>query len=131
MTELKDFIGERASFDEGGAGYIWGHKNDGIQMIAEVRGWGAIQNLFKNPGGSIDFHAAEKLQDELGHFIAEAITEKLNDSKDEEMNGLIEIHHEQSKELELEIQSLKEQLKKATEIIDQLTKQQLTNETNR
>ena len=57
--------------------------------------------------------------------------EELIESKDQEMNGLIEIHHEQSKELELEIQSLKEQLKKATEIIDQLTKQQLTNETNR
>lgn len=32
------------------------------------------------------------------------------ESKDQEMNGLIEIHHEQCKELELEIQSLTEQL---------------------
>lgn len=60
----------------------------------------------------------------------EAMVNKIIE-QDQEMNGLIEIHHEQCKELELEIQSLKEQLQKANEIIDQLTKQQLTNETNR
>ena len=49
--------------------------------------------------------------------------QELIESKDQEMNGLIEIHHEQCKELELKIQSLKERLQKATEIIDQLTKQ--------
>jgi len=49
--------------------------------------------------------------------------EELIESKDQEMSGLIEIHHEQCKELELEIQSLKEELQKANEIIDQLTTQ--------
>ena len=38
--------------------------------------------------------------------------QELIESKDEEMNGLIEIHHEQCKELELKIQSLKEELQK-------------------
>lgn len=41
------------------------------------------------------------------------------EAKDEEMNGLIEIHHEQCKELELEIQSLTEQLQKAEEKLKQ------------
>ena len=45
--------------------------------------------------------------------------QELIESKDEEMNGLIEIHHEQCKELESEIQSLKEQLQKATEKLKQ------------
>ena len=47
-------------------------------------------------------------------FILNALGEK-----DEEMNGLIEIHHEQCKELELEIQSLTEQLQKAEEKLKQ------------
>jgi len=69
---IKDFIGT-AKFDENGGGYIWGvDKQDGHQMIAEVRGWGAIQNLFPD-----DQTKAELFQDELGKFIADAINEKL------------------------------------------------------
>lgn len=41
-------------------------------MIAEVRGWGAIQNLFKTQKEAADF------QDELGKFIADAINYKLD-----------------------------------------------------
>ncbi len=52
-------------------------KDGGHQMIAELRGWGAIQNMFKNKDGSINFEGAEKFQDNLGEFIAEAINEKL------------------------------------------------------
>jgi hypothetical protein len=71
--ELKDFIGT-AKFDEHGGGYIWGvDKNGGHQMIAEVRGWGAIQNLFKTEQEAAEF------QDNLGRFIADAINEKLSD----------------------------------------------------
>jgi hypothetical protein len=46
-------------------------------MIGEVRGWGAIQNLFKNKDGSIDFKKAEDFQDSLGVWIADAIQQKL------------------------------------------------------
>lgn len=67
---VEKFIGT-AKFDEHG-GYIWGiDKDGGHQMIAEVRGWGAIQNLFKTQSEAVDF------QDDLGMFIAEAINEKL------------------------------------------------------
>ena len=71
--ELKDFIGT-AKFDEHGGRYIWGvDKNGYHQMIAEVRGWGAIQNLFKTEQEAAEF------QDNLGRFIADAINEKLSD----------------------------------------------------
>lgn len=81
-VKIEDFIGEKVWFDEGGAGYIWGEDKDGgCQMIGEVRGWGAIQNLFKNKDGSIDFKKAEEFQDALGVWIADAIQQKLEKNK--------------------------------------------------
>jgi hypothetical protein len=80
MTTIEKFIGT-AKFDEHGGGYIWGvDKNGEHQMIAEVRGWGAIQHLFKTTSESADF------QDNLGRFIAEAINEKINQTK-KQTNG--------------------------------------------
>jgi ribosomal protein L30/L7E len=77
-VKITDFIGEKVSFDDSGAGYIWGEEKDGgCQMIGEVRGWGAIQDLFKNKDGSIDFKKAEDFQDGLGCWIADAIQQKL------------------------------------------------------
>ena len=71
-TTIKDFINE-AKFDDAGGGYIWGVQKDGtLQMIAEVRGWGAICNLFPKP------RDAEKFQDSVGQFIVDAINEKLS-----------------------------------------------------
>ena len=68
---VKSFIGDHAKYDEHG-GYIWGiDEKGGHQMIGEVRGWGAIQNLFKTHSEAADF------QDSLGMFITEAINEKL------------------------------------------------------
>jgi len=76
--EIKEFIGT-AKHDAFKGTYIWGvDKEGGHQMIAEVRGWGAIQNMFKNKDGSINFEDAEEFQDEVGKFIVEAINEKLN-----------------------------------------------------
>ncbi len=91
--ELKQFIGDCVKYDEWGGGYIWGKQvnKDGSEMIAEVvdvdepafegkepdtpvvsiRGWGAIQHLFK----TID--EQEEFQNELGIFIQDAINEKL------------------------------------------------------
>jgi len=68
---LKDFIGTHVKYDSYG-GYIWGVQPDNsVQMIGEVRGYGAIQHLFK------DTVSADKFQDELGQFIVDAINEKL------------------------------------------------------
>ena len=75
--EVRDFIGEKCKFDEEGGGYIWGMHGEGMQMIAEIRGWGAIQNLFKDSKGFVDMEKAEKFQDDMGLWLAEAINEKL------------------------------------------------------
>ena len=57
-------------YDEYGQ-YLWSKQSSdgGIQMIGEVRGWGAIQNL--------NIEDPDKFQDEVGKFIAEAINEKV------------------------------------------------------
>jgi hypothetical protein len=75
--KVTDFIGAKATYDERGQ-TIWGVSKDGkYQKIADVRGWGAIQNLFKAPGGLIDEDKAASFQDELGKWIVDAINEKL------------------------------------------------------
>ena len=59
-------------YDEYGQ-YLWSKQSSdgGSQMIAEVRGWGALQLEFKT------HEEAGKFQDEVGKFIAEAINEKV------------------------------------------------------
>lgn len=49
--EVTDFIGVKATYNEYGQ-YIWAvDKDGGHQKLADLRGWGAIQNLFKTKGG--------------------------------------------------------------------------------
>jgi hypothetical protein len=82
--DIHRFIGEEVYYDKYGGGYIWGKKKEGLQMIAQVdelepdhdpvlsiRGWGAIQQY------------AERFQDTMGQWIADAINEKLEREKNE------------------------------------------------
>ena len=64
----QSFIGEGVEYS---IGYFWGKKGGALHMIGEIRGWGAIQNLFKKEG------EAQRFQDELGEWIANAINQKL------------------------------------------------------
>ena len=80
MVKVSDFIGEKATYDESGQMIFGVDKKGGLQLIADVRGWGAIQNLFKNSDGTIKAEAS-KFQDELGEWLAEAINEKLEREK--------------------------------------------------
>jgi hypothetical protein len=58
-------------YDEDGT-HIWNREDDGgLQLVADVRGWGRIQNEFKTEAEAADF------QDEVGKFIVEAIREKI------------------------------------------------------
>lgn len=66
----REFIGEKVSYDRHGQ-MIFGHKKDKLQLLLDVRGWGAIQYLFKTEKEAADF------QDEFGEWIASAINEKL------------------------------------------------------
>jgi len=97
---IHKFIGDRVRYDTNGGGYIWSlRKNDGIQMLAQVedpedpdnyvlsiRGWGAIQHMFKN------IQEAHKFQDQIGEWIAEAINEKIEKESNETVNEY-EIKH--------------------------------------
>jgi hypothetical protein len=76
-SDVIEFIGDRAQYDQYGGTYIWGRKesSEALQMIGEVRGWGAIQNKFD------DIEEAGDFQDKLGAFIALAITEKIKREK--------------------------------------------------
>ena len=59
--------------------YLWSKQSEdgGSQMIGEVRGWGALQNIFPNEVEAAAF------QDEVGKFIADAINEKVTRLKAE------------------------------------------------
>lgn len=75
--KILEFFGVDVTYDKMGQ-YIWAvEKNGNHQKIADLRGWGAIQNLFKDKKGAVDFPAAGALQDELGQFFVDAIKEKL------------------------------------------------------
>jgi hypothetical protein len=47
-----------------------------LHHVADIRGWGEIQNLF-----NLDQKKAAAFQDEVGKFVAEAINEKLAKQK--------------------------------------------------
>lgn len=58
-------------YDEYGT-QIWNRESAGdYQMVADVRGWGRIQNEFNTEEDAAIF------QDNVGRFIAEAIREKI------------------------------------------------------
>ncbi len=79
---VEEYLNGEIKYDKRGQ-YIWlvdkrGHHD----KIADLRGWGKIQNLFENKDKTIDFKSAELFQDEVGEFIVQAIREKLiNDRK--------------------------------------------------
>jgi hypothetical protein len=58
-------------YDEYGTN-IWNKEQDGgNQLVAEIRGWGRLQNEFPTLSQS------DKFQDEVGQFITQAIREKI------------------------------------------------------
>lgn len=81
--KITDFISGPVTYDQCGGTYFWVNRSDGgIQMLAQMRGWGAIQNLFSTVGAE----EAEQFQDSIGNWIAEAINEKLE--RENTTNGL-------------------------------------------
>jgi hypothetical protein len=58
-------------YDEYGT-HIWNKEQDGgNQLVADIRGWGRLQNEFSTQ------EEAEKFQNEVGEFIVQAIKEKI------------------------------------------------------
>ena len=90
--KLNEWLKGKFSYDQDGQ-YIWLVKaNEHIDKIADLRGWGAIQQLFKRKDQSIDIQAAGLFQDELGKWVVDALNEKLESetkSKPEEKPVLV------------------------------------------
>ena len=76
--KITDLINGEVTYDKFGGQHFWVKiPGGGLQMLAEMRGWGNIQNMFIDKNGNIDQDAAAKYQDTVGEWIAEAINEKL------------------------------------------------------
>jgi len=111
----QDFIGEKAIYDEQGF-IIWGvHKDDSWERLADIRGWGSIQHLFKDEKGLIDDDAAAKFQDDLGRWIVAAINEKLERERQQKNTQLKDggISNGNTEVITTTKNSLKEAVKKA------------------
>lgn len=77
--KITDFINGKVEYDSEGQQF-WIHRRDnGIQLLGELRGWGHIQHMphFRLSEGKFDVDLAGRFQDEVGEFIAKAINEKL------------------------------------------------------
>lgn len=102
---LLKFIGDDVTLDEYQGLIIWGGTPDDQQRIADVRGWGKIMNMFRNPDNSTNMEDSEKFQDNLGQFIVDAIKEKVAREKDSkefnlrERAEIVKIAQETSKSL--------------------------------
>lgn len=52
--------------------YLWNTQQNGErQMVADIRGFGALEHMFETPKDVYNF------QDKIGEFIAQAIQEKI------------------------------------------------------
>ncbi len=71
-NKIRKFISGKAEYDKYGGQQIWAvNKKDELQHLLDLRGWGAIQYMFKTQEEAMEF------QDELGEWIADAINQKL------------------------------------------------------
>ena len=72
--QIVDFIGTHVRYDRDGT-MIWGVQPNGEhQLVLDVRGWGAIQNLPQFKNNELE---AGNFQDAVGQFFVDAINEKL------------------------------------------------------
>jgi len=83
-----EFI-EKAVYNSMGT-MIFAQQKEGLQMLLDVRGWGAIQNMFPT------HLEAAMFQDQLGQFVVDAINEKIEREKveknNEALNKVIEVY---------------------------------------
>lgn len=80
--KVTDFINGKVTYDNE-TQHFWIEDRKGcVQMLAQLRGWGHIQNMFNRPKfESADWMNAEAFQDEIGEWVAAAINEKLEREK--------------------------------------------------
>jgi hypothetical protein len=71
MPTVTDFLGHTALYVKEGQ-MIFAKTGTELQPLLDLRGWGAIQQLFKTQEDAAAF------QDQLGEWVADAINRKLN-----------------------------------------------------
>lgn len=74
---ITSLINGTVTYDNDGQYFFVNEPSGNCLMILEMRGWGRIQNMFKDKKGDINEEEAGKFQDEVGTWIAEAINEKI------------------------------------------------------
>ena len=74
--KITDFIKGKVWYDYHGQMIFCKDEKVGDQLILDIRGWGAIQHLFKSEKEAAEF------QDKLGNWYAEAINEKIEREKE-------------------------------------------------
>ena len=73
-----DLIKGKVEYDNYGGNYFWIKDPEiGNVMLAEMRGWSHIKNMFKDAEGNIDEEGADEYQDEISRWVADAINEKI------------------------------------------------------
>ena len=73
---IRKFIGKNVIHD---SNKIYGEKDKGgLQPILDVRGWGAIQNMFTEGEPEENISNAAMFQDEMALWIVDAINKKLS-----------------------------------------------------
>lgn len=80
--KIPKFINGVIKYDNYGQ-YLWIiEPNGNHKKIADIRGFGEIQNMHKNKNGEIDIDSAIKDQDILGYWLAESLNEKIKNEID-------------------------------------------------
>lgn len=78
-----DFIGPKVKFDAT-TDTLWSKREDGkFQLLAHLSGKGGIDEIFRDEAGKVDVSSAVSLFTDMGHWITDAINEKLEREKPE------------------------------------------------
>jgi hypothetical protein len=85
---VEEFLGCGIAYDFDGQ-ILWAINSKGeLQHLADLRAWGAIQNLFIDKKGQVDIRKAELFQDELGRHVASLLTKAMKEPAQEDQKIL-------------------------------------------
>ena len=73
---IKDFIGKKVIYDQNSQMMFAIQKDGEHQMFLDLRGWGHIQNMFRE-GNNYDVIAAEQFQYKLGQWVVDTLNKQL------------------------------------------------------
>ena len=84
--KIHEYLKGKLKYDNNGQ-FIWLiQPNGNYQKFADLRGWGAIQNLFADKKGKINIEEAAKFQDDLGQWMVDVLNKQISDFE-ELVNG--------------------------------------------